>query len=419
VNRIEDRLRDAYTGEAAMVTPGSIDRLSEAIAAGLRPDREVRQRRDARSRRMSRVVAPIAAAAAVTVAIVLATQVLPRLADSQHSQAGASGALPKPPAARPLTGTFITSFKLPGNARVASMAFTPSGTILATGDGVAGRTDLWDLATRKITATLTDPGGSAVASVAFGPGSSTPVLAVGDGNGRTYLWDTATRKVIATFTDQGSKGVDSVAFGDNATMLATGDHNGRTYLWNVVTRQLTAIMVNPDGQPVTSVTLTPAGNQLAASDDQGHIFVWNTATGKLTETLTDPRRAGTYAGVNSVAFSSVYAPRGATLAAGDADGCVYLWDTATGKLTETLVRPGSQGGVGVLAFGPDGFALAAGRFGSTSLWDTFTRQRAATLTDKGHNYRVDSLAFGPSGSPLAVGDDNGSVFLWRITRLTP
>jgi WD40 repeat protein len=260
VNRIEDRLRDAYTGEAGTVTPGSIDRLSEAIAAGLRTDRNMRHRRDARSRRLFRVVTPIAAAAAVTVAIVLATQVLPRLANSQHNHASTSRALPTSPVARPLTGTFITSFKLPGNARVTSI------------------------------------------------------------------------------------------------------------LWNVVTRHLTATMVNPDGQPVTSVTLTPAGNQLAASDDQGHIFVW---------------------------------------------------DTASGKLTQTLVGPGSEGGVSVLAFGPDGFSLAAGRVGSTSLWDTFTRQRAATLTDKGHSYRVDSLAFGPSGSPLAVGDDNGSVFLWRITRLTP
>jgi WD40 repeat protein len=418
VSRIEDQLRDAYAGEAATVTPGSTGRLSEAIAAGLRTDRDVRRRRDTRSRRLSRVVTPVAAAAAVTVAIVLATQVLPRVADSRHSHAGTSGALTRPTVAGPLTGTFITSFKLPGDARVASMAFSPSGTTLATGDGVVGLTYLWDVATRKITATLTDPGGFAVTSVAFEPGITT-ALAAGDGNGRTYLWDTTTRKVTATFTDPGSRGVDSVAIGDSGTILATGDHNGRTYLWNVITRQLTAILANPGGHPVTSVALTPDGTELAASDDQGHIFVWDTATGKLTATLTDPRLAGTHAGVNSVAFSSVFAPRGATLAAGDADGCVYLWDTATRKLTATLTGHGSQGGVGDLAFGPDGFTLAAGRSGSTSLWDTAISPRAATLTGNGRSYHVESLAFGPSGSPLAAGDSDGSVILWRINRITP
>ena len=89
------------------------------------------------------------------------------------------------------------------------------------------------------------------------------------------------------------------------------------------------------------------------------------------------------------------------------------------KLTATLTGHGSQGGVGDLAFGPDGFTLAAGRSGSTSLWDTAISPRAATLTGNGRSYHVDSLAFGPSGSPLAAGDSDGSVILWRINRITP
>jgi serine/threonine protein kinase len=51
--------------------------------------------------------------------------------------------------------------------------------------------------TEKLTATLTDPGASGVASVAFSPNGAT--LAAGGGNGKIYLWNVATRKVTGNF----------------------------------------------------------------------------------------------------------------------------------------------------------------------------------------------------------------------------
>jgi WD40 repeat protein len=80
---------------------------------------------------------------------------------------------------------------------------------------------------------------------------------------------------------------------------------------------------------------------------------------QLTRTL----RTGSRGPVNSVSFS----PHGRTLATGNENGTVQLWDARSHALVETLNA--GPGQVFSVAFSPDGrFLAAAGFNGTIRVW---------------------------------------------------
>jgi WD40 repeat protein len=296
-----------------------------------------------------------------------------------------------------------------GGASVNSIAFSPDGKTLATGDR-SGNTYLWNVATASKSAPLTDPnsGSSGVLSVAFSPDGK--FLAAGDSNGRTYLWNVAARTESAPLSDpnSGSSGVLSVAFSPDGKFLAAGDSNGRTYLWNIAARTESAPLSDPNSgsSGVLSVAFSPDGKLLAAGDSNGSTYLWNVATGSQRAAVRNPNSSD----VLSVAFS----PDGKLLVVGDKNGRTYLWNVATAKVSASLTDPGGTGVISV-ACSPDNTTMAAGdNNGRIYVWNVITRRLIATLTDP-NNVAIDSVTFNANGTALAVGDQNGGVFLWNIS----
>jgi WD40 repeat protein len=114
-------------------------------------------------------------------------------------------------------------------------------------------------------------------------------------------------------------------------------------------------------QGIRLLSVSEDGKRVAAVDPGGQrsCFVWDLTNGK-ERTLAESA-----SGFSAIAF----APDGKTLALGEADGGVIVWDVATEKLVRKY--EGHHAAATHLAWTPDGKVLASSSAdGSVLLWDT-------------------------------------------------
>jgi WD40 repeat protein len=177
----------------------------------------------------------------------------------------------------------------PGNP-TRSLAFTPDGRFLATGDMVqeqqtrSNAIRFWDLSTGQVRNVLNDPRDT-------------------DHNGRflpPHVQPVPKKPLLASW-----------AFNDTLVML-----------WNLpagpVAKQLPT---GPEG--LTGLTVSADGSQLAVTLNQGSISVWDIATAK---------KIRQWRGHDGRAVEPAFAPDGKTLATTGLDRTVKFWSVPDGKL---------------------------------------------------------------------------------------
>ena len=268
--------------------------------------------------------------------------------------------------------------------------------------GGSEKVKLWDVATQRDIATLEGK------SVAFSPDGT--ILATGTRSG-IKLWNVATQRNIATLEGHTRQvepvafSPEPVAFSPDGEMLVSGATDGIIILWDVATQRNIATLEGHTSR-VISLAFSPDGKMLASGSVDGTTKLWDIAT---ETNIASFEEEGRNSWINSVTFS----PDGEILASAlgvvDGHGYVKLWDVAGKNNIASFEHILS---VSSVAFSPDGKIIASGSHGGTgTLRNVITGTRIADLP---HTSAARSVVFSPDGKTLAAGTSDGTVELWDM-----
>jgi WD40 repeat protein len=312
-------------------------------------------------------------------------------------------------------------------------------------DGSEGQTavpaaTIWDAATWPPIPTLPE---NAVVLAFSRDGRQ--VITAGNGDGTAHVWNTRAGHSVLVL--RGHTGwVRSAAFSLDGDRILTGGTDATARVWDAHTgRQLFALQ--PGTGEVSAVAFAPNGQRIATSGDDGTARIWDaslppgltlqrfphgtlpspafTPTGTLVIARSSPNgiAVGDLAGpthlipVGNSGLRGLIriSPDAGRFATGDWVGGVTVWDGVTGR---ALVHLASlPGGVGAVAFSPDGRQIAIGQAaygmwagpGIATVWDTRSGRRLATL--RGHS-SVFAMAYSPDGRRILTGGGDGTARLW-------
>ncbi|HEY0936699.1 MAG TPA: hypothetical protein VGD91_23570, partial [Trebonia sp.] len=215
----------------------------------------------------------------------------------------------------------------------------------------------------------------------------------------------------------GTGAAESAAFSPDGRLLATGADDGSVRLFDVSDpahpRQLTVVRKAGNTDQILTVLFAPDGRELAASSaSTSSVQLWRLTSGDgLVPAGPD------LGGMASYPIGLAFTPDGRTLAIGNSDNHVYLWNMARPGRPRRLGPPlaGPSGQTWSVAVSPDGRTLAAGvNDGTVWLWNLADPAHPAlSATLSGLPGHIFSIAFSPGGAQLAAASfDDDTVRLW-------
>jgi len=301
---------------------------------------------------------------------------------------------------------------------VASMAFSPDGTLLA----VAGyhevllhKADGSGIVRRLLTHAMR------IESVAFSPDGKRVAMCGGTPSltGLAVVWDVETGEVVRRIK-VGNDSLYGLSFSPDGKTVAFGSAEKVAYRYTLATGEQTLRFV-AHADWVLGTTFNTDGTQLVTGGRDKALKLVDLKTGRFVDDINNPLEA---------VVSLARHPKKNEVAYGGDLGTPRVYKISdnqkrtSGRRDTNLVKAFERqpAAVTAVAFSPDGSLLAAGSVGEVRVYD-MKGKRVATLS--GHEGPVFSIHFTPDGQTIATAGFDGDVRLFNaadgklVKRFTP
>jgi len=282
------------------------------------------------------------------------------------------------------------------NAWVESLAFNPSGKILASGSHDQ-TIRLWDIQTGQCLQVITGHT-SGIQSLAFSHNGNT--LASGSNDTTIRLWNVQTGQCLQVLQGH-TNNITFVSFHPLEEKLITASTDNTVRLWNIQNGeclQIFKISINW----LLAVALSHDGKTLVTGSDGNSVKFWDIETGRCIKILPD---------YNSFVWTIAFSHDDKTIVTGSEDNTIKIWDIDTGECLQSLREHNQR--VWVVDFNRDNQNLLSISEDQTiKLWDISSRRCLKTL--EGYSNWILSLAFSPEGQKLASSSQDHKVRIWDI-----